>query len=87
MIHTPIPADAPGLHVCPACSWRAVVTARAVFITEVGDTSVDHLAMLQRSDITHAARLIARVERLHREGQLSDAQQCRLVAAVLGEFR
>ena len=42
--HTPIIDGA--LVTCAGCAFRAILTNRAPFVREAGDTAIDHLALL-----------------------------------------
>lgn len=61
--HTPTTAD--NLITCSCCSFRAVcATDGRVLITEVGDTSVDHLASVRQAQAERRAYVALLVERL-----------------------
>lgn len=83
---THIPTRHGQLYTCPACPWRGVVTARGVITTAPGAPDTDHLAGIAVQE-QHAAAIIARLNRHKDAGAIDAAQQIRLIAAVLGEYR
>lgn len=73
---THTPTHAAGLVTCAACTFRAVLTSDGrALITEVGDTSVDHLAAVRAQQAerrAYVATVLARLDGQDAERHLAD---------------